>query len=370
MESQRERDLLQVEIKTLTERLKAYEALEVEVDQAVLRVAATQYRATPDSPERTSPPPSSSLLLPYHPSHTSPSSALNDIRGIPSHPESRMRQAVFLAQRLLHTEQQRDDALQRLDALTAQLHSETAAKQLAEDRLKLAAQPAVYLVNKLREEETLRVQYADRITVLTQQVQQWQRGYRKVDTENQQLRERLTLVLRQRGELETIKVMLHHLHYMQEHGSDDDEDDDASSSSDEEEPTDELAKKLLPWRPSHGDGEIEFELSSTTMEPERHAAVAESLGLPAETLQQLLKARMAGPHHHSNSSRSSSHHNSPKTASVASGSGIAAIHRRDRDAAAAADAAYDETFEEAPAGGDEDDDPEMIPLGYVRPEDH
>eukprot|EP01033_Poteriospumella_lacustris_P000392 gene392-252_t len=368
MESQRERDLLQVEIKTLTERLKAYEALEVEVDQAVLRVAATQYRATPDSPERTSPPPSSSLLLPYH-HHQHPSSALNDIRGIPSHPESRMRQAVFLAQRLLHTEQQRDDALQRLDALTAQLHSETAAKQLAEDRLKLAAQPAVYLVNKLREEETLRVQYADRITVLTQQVQQWQRGYRKVDTENQQLRERLTLVLRQRGELETIKVMLHHLHYMQEHGSDDDEDDASSSSSDEEEPTDELAKKLLPWRPSHGDGEIEFELSSTTMEPERHAAVAESLGLPAETLQQLLKARMAGPHHHSNSSRSSSHHNSPKTASVASGSGIAAMHRRDRDAAAAADAAYDEAFEEAP-GGDEDDDPEMIPLGYVRPEDH
>lgn len=374
MESQRERDLLQVEIKTLTERLKAYEALEVEVDQAVLRVAATQYRATPDSPERTSPPPSSSssLLLPYQ-HHQHPSSALNDIRGIPSHPESRMRQAVFLAQRLLHTEQQRDDALQRLDALTAQLHNETAAKQLAEDRLKLAAQPAVYLVNKLREEETLRVQYADRIAVLTQQVQQWQRGYRKVDTENQQLRERLTLVLRQRGELETIKVMLHHLHYMQEHGSDDDEDDASSSSSDEdeEEPTDELAKKLLPWKPSHGDGEIEFELSSTTMEPERHAAVAESLGLPAETLQQLLKARMAGPHHHSNSSRgSSSHHNSPKVASVASGSGIAAMHRRDRDAAAAAaaDAAYDETFEEAP-GGDEDD-PEMIPLGYVRPEDH
>lgn len=86
------------------------------------------------------------------------------------------------------------------------------------------------------------------------------------------------------------------------------------------------------------------------MEPERHAA---SLGLPPETLQQLLKARMAGLRLHSNSSgRISRSHRDAATADAADG-----------------DAAYDETFEEAP-GGDEDDDPEMIPLGYVRPEDH
>lgn len=336
MESEREREHLQMNIKSLTEKLQAYEALEVEVDRAVLRVAAKKH--------------TSDLA------HSHPDAIVADIRGIPSHPESRIRQAVFLAQRLLQTEKERDEVLKKLETVESSLLAEQQAKALAEDRLRLAAKPAVYLVNKLREEECLRVQLADRVTVLTKDVQHWQRAWRKNETEIEQLRERLTLVLRQRGELETIKVMLHHLHFMEEQGSDDDE----SSDSEEESREDDLTKKLLPWKPSGGDGEIEFELSST-MEPERHLSVATQLGLPEDTIQQLItnhQQRQQQLQQPTNSRNSGNSNQNSRSNHGKVSAGIAMTSTRTN------------SHEEDEEYYEDDEDPEMIPLGYVRPDEH
>lgn len=314
VESDRERERLNSDIRTLTDKLKAYEALEVEVDQAVMRIAAKNRDV-------------------MHPELTD----IHDIRGIPSNPESRVRQAVFLAQKLLQTERQRDEALQQVQTVEGELQKEKAGRLSAEDRLHMAAQPAVYLVNKLREEETLRVQLADRVTVLSKEVQKWKLAWQKDEKEIVQLRERLQLVLRQRGELETIKVMLHHLHYLQEHGSDDESSEDEVEDND----TDDLARKLLPWRPGADDGEIEFEMSSAG-EPERNA-VAEALGLPGDTMNQLL-AR------HSPSSNASS------------------TRRQQYQERGHPDESRLYTGEADVSRIGEDDDPEIIPMAYVRPD--
>ena len=103
-----QRQHLNHQLDQATLRLQAYEALEVEIDQAVLRTAAI---AEEEGVDNSSLPYSEQLKrkeLIYE-----SQAILKVARGIPSSPERRVKQAVFLAQRLLETERQRDEIRQQ-----------------------------------------------------------------------------------------------------------------------------------------------------------------------------------------------------------------------------------------------------------------
>lgn len=79
---------------------------------------------------------------------------LHSVKGIPTkQPERRVKQKVYLAQRLWEAERQRD--VMKLELKSAKAELATAMKQaeIAAENLTRAAQPTAYLVNKPRDEE-------------------------------------------------------------------------------------------------------------------------------------------------------------------------------------------------------------------------
>ena len=70
-----------------------------------------------------------------------------------------MKQAVFLAQRLLETERVRDNLQADLLKLRAELKAAQKNAEIATENLARAAQPASYLVSKLRDEESSKNAY-------------------------------------------------------------------------------------------------------------------------------------------------------------------------------------------------------------------
>lgn len=247
------------ESSSLQRQLSAYQALEVEVDRAVIRAAGRE--------------------------QTEREEELELVRGIPCSPERRVQQAVFLAQRLLQAEAQRDEARNKANILQAELEEMSKGKLRAEQQLHLAAQPAVYLVNKLRAEENRALQHEHRGKELLAALQKETKRKRAAVDEAEQLRERLQMVLKQRGELETVKAMLQSLHEMEirrerqeEESSDDDDDEDDEALPHEDEDY-RRQQQLQLWR-GGGDpldrGEVEFEVSSGGSGSDRRAAAASS----------------------------------------------------------------------------------------------
>ncbi len=105
--AEHDRARLQSELDAASLRLKAYEALEVEIDAAVVRAAADDDAAVIAAGGDSSAAMESAANL-------STGKLLRTVRGIPSNPERRVKQAVFLAQRLLETERHRDELLKKV----------------------------------------------------------------------------------------------------------------------------------------------------------------------------------------------------------------------------------------------------------------
>jgi len=192
------------ELERATSRLRAYEALEQEIDGAVMRAAANTGAAEV---------------------------VLDSVRGIPCSPERRVRQAVQLAQRLLETEAARDSLQQRLtesELLREQLQRQ---KETAEQGLARVAQPTSYLVGKLRDEEGLRVALQSQLEEARQQLDATRRSLQQASEENLQLRQRLLGLLQQRGELQGLRQMLSQLQQKQQQRRGSEEEDSGTESS-------------------------------------------------------------------------------------------------------------------------------------------
>eukprot|EP01039_Chlorochromonas_danica_P001114 gene1114-1217_t len=233
---------LQASLDQCKNKLEAYEALEVEIDDAVLRTA-------------------------QHPHGGESSSEVNMLtvqqqqfvlRGLPSHPQRRIAQAVHLAQRLLESDKRNavlSQQVQELEGIvdpvtviqslvgypsrvffTEKLRGKEIESDAAKVALSRAAQPTQYLVAKLRDEEALRAKAEKRCEGLKAEVQSLRQRGQQAQQETQALRDRLVLLLQQRGELQTVKAMLEELHAMHE----EEEEDSSSSDEDEEDDDDDV----------------------------------------------------------------------------------------------------------------------------------
>ena len=176
------------------ERLTAYEALEEEIDGAVLRVAQAGDKARANG----------------HPEGTQAVSAelLATLSQHPTHPERRAKQALLLAQRLLEMERQRDEARSALGEKLKEVAALQRHLDMSKEALARTAQPTVYLVTKLRDEEVAHSQALTRMTALKLEAERTESKRQAAVGEAQQLRARLAMVLSQRSEVAGLREMV------------------------------------------------------------------------------------------------------------------------------------------------------------------
>ncbi len=229
----REREL-QITLEQAQLRVKSYEALEVEIDEAVLRTAAQQESLAGDELLTTAQSKNHLALTDGRPAVDGLTNILPAIqRGlIPSDPQRRVRQAVYLAQRLLATEKRLSNSEKRVSELTDALTRAEGETETLKAQLGRCSQPVVYLTDKLSSEESKRVAAGleiERLKALNNQVMEALRVSRN---ENKELRDRLKLLLERRGELQVVKKLLEHVSEMDD---DDDESEEESESEEERE---------------------------------------------------------------------------------------------------------------------------------------
>ncbi|KAJ1400605.1 hypothetical protein B484DRAFT_458140, partial [Ochromonadaceae sp. CCMP2298] len=184
---------LRSDLEQASARLHAYEALEEEIDSAVVRTAQGDGAGAGGLADTE---------------QEAAERLVGSVRGIPTDPRRRVKQAVFLAQRLLEAEKQRDAGRAMAANLQTQLREARRAADMARENLTRAAQPTTYLVGKLRDEEGARAAAVSRCALVQAQLLQSQKRALLNGQEAAALRERLEELLQQRGELETVKVML------------------------------------------------------------------------------------------------------------------------------------------------------------------
>lgn len=222
-ETQHDTNALRAELEQQTRRLRAYETLEEEIDGAVMRTAGLYGANHSDT--------HSSALVDS--AEAAAQKLLQSVKGIPTNPERRVKQAVFLAQRLLESERQRDLLQSELKQVRADLTASKQQAQVAAENLTRAAQPTAYLVNKLRDEETAKAAFLNKCRSLEDEMGRCKHAELHARRESEQLKERLQSLLQQRGELETVKVMLAQLSAME--AQEDSSDSDGESSQEEPE---------------------------------------------------------------------------------------------------------------------------------------
>ncbi|KAJ1429024.1 hypothetical protein B484DRAFT_419235 [Ochromonadaceae sp. CCMP2298] len=223
-ESLRELSRLRAELEGAEGKLRAYEELEQEIDTAVMRTAG---RASDVGGL-------GGLSARAEEEAEAASQLLHSVKGIPTNPARRIRQAVFLAQRLLEAERGREGALEQLEQARAVLGEVTKQAEVAKENLSRAAQPHAYLVSKLREQEGKVTEAVARCKVLEGETATARRGQAAAVQEAVHLRDRLGSLLQQRGELQAVKAMLAQMHAMEE-GSSDGGDEDGDEYADEDE---------------------------------------------------------------------------------------------------------------------------------------
>lgn len=146
----------------------------------------------------------------------------------PTHPQRRMRHALSLTQRLLSVER-------RLSEKEAELAAaQKAQKELENERESLKVQltrcgrPAVYLTEKLQEEETRRVLAEQRTTAAQQELQKTRDLLQILQRDYEGLRERMQVLLAQRQDLQVVKQLLRDI---EESESESDSDSDSDSEA-------------------------------------------------------------------------------------------------------------------------------------------
>lgn len=212
--------VLRNELTQCNTRLRAYEALEEEIDSAVVRTAGLYgAKESHDSAELIESTEEAARKL------------MHSVKGIPTNPERRVKQAVYLAQRLLEAERKSDNLQLELKKAHEAVAAAEKKEKVAVENLSRAAQPTSYLVNKLRDEENAKAAFLNKCQALEAEAQRCRHAEATSRHEVEQLRERLQSLLQQRGELETVKVMLAHLSAMD---AEDEEDDDEEEDEEEE----------------------------------------------------------------------------------------------------------------------------------------
>ena len=242
------------ELDQALQRLRAYELLEDEIDAAVVRTAAMSGVKNPESfiPSISGNIDKNNNNNTNNNNHddddddedikitsttlTTTERLLQSVKGIPTNPERRVKQSIYLAQKLLEMERHRDELLHQLVVLQKELKEAKQQAHIAIDNLARTSQPTSYLVSKLREEEINKSAYANKCKSLEDDLTRCKVKVSAQKTENYQLRERLKSLLETRSELEHVKNLLVQLKNNQRIVEDDgDEDDGDEDDGDDEE---------------------------------------------------------------------------------------------------------------------------------------
>jgi hypothetical protein len=222
-EGQQEAQNLRAELEKTVRHLQAYEALEVEIDGAVVRTAGLHGRSGGGDGDGDG---DGEDAAAHGGVQEATNKLLQSVKGIPSNPERRIKQAVQLAHRLLEAERQRDVLRAQLTQAQADLAASAKKVAAAEENLTRAAQPTAYLVCRLRDEETAKLACLSKCRGLEAELQKTRKSAADSQREVAQLRERLGCLLQQRGELETVKVMLAQLSALECASEDEEEDEE------------------------------------------------------------------------------------------------------------------------------------------------
>jgi myosin heavy subunit len=167
-------------IERLEKKLCVYEALEMDIDETVERVGKDEARFEEGK-----------LLF-----------------QIARNPERRIQQAVALAHRLVETQKQRDEALKSTEELKAQNSQLEELALKAKEDLARVAQPTGYLVMKLREEEALKHAWIQKHRALEGELSKLSQDRDHQREEVEQLRDKLSSLLRQREEIESLRELV------------------------------------------------------------------------------------------------------------------------------------------------------------------
>lgn len=174
-------------------KLKAYEALEAEIDEAVLSTAATREVTQSGG------------------SVADGSSSLHAILSSGASLERRVSQSIHLARKLLESERERKAMVVQLNEARA---AETAAKQQASDAMetaKLCNQPTGYLVHKLREESAYRTAAQQHSKSLQDEIDKLRTRLAEKEGDLAKLTQKMKALLQNRSELSDIRVLLEHM---------------------------------------------------------------------------------------------------------------------------------------------------------------
>ena len=155
---------------------------------------------------------------------------------MPSQPERRARQAVLLAQKVLETEKQRDGARAEAAELREAYKAAKEQEKGAEEALKRSSQPTVYLVTKLRDEEAAHALTQAKVKSTNTQLRKKEAQLGALNKDYTDVKERLTLILHQRADIDKIRDVLESLTAARDGdeasmGDDIDEDDDGGSGA-------------------------------------------------------------------------------------------------------------------------------------------
>ncbi len=174
----------------------------------------------------------------------------------------------------METERARDALQADLSKLREEVKTAKKSLAMAQENLTRAAQPASYLVSKLRDEEGHKNAYLAKCNSLEAELVRTQKECTESRRECKALKERLQVLLQSRGELETVKEMIaqmgaHLAAEARDDESSDESDSDTESESDGESRQD--TKGSSRSRGSYG-GSAEEKRQSLSPASSRHSS--------------------------------------------------------------------------------------------------
>ncbi len=166
------------------------------------------------------------------------SSVLAEFSGYPINPQRRLQQAVAATTRAIQLEKERDLLLSELSAVKAELTQVRHDLESSNTALDRCSKPVSFLANKLRQQDDEIVENKKVIAGNATEINNLTETKKQLLEENASLRHRLELLLKQRGEVEALRVLLAQLQREEEEGP---EVDSSSDNDDVEAPAETTA---------------------------------------------------------------------------------------------------------------------------------
>lgn len=241
-EARHGQELLEVtaERDALKHRLAVYEAMETNIDKAVVMVAAGSDHRHSSGSE-------------VHP-------ALRDFLNLPTDPNRRLSQCIAAVGRALEVEKERDQLLIDLSRKSDEFRETQRRLAVADAALARVPHPHGYLVNKLRDLDDVISRQAVQLTACEEKVKALTVTVAETEEGKRLVAHRLEQLLRQRADVEGLRVLLERMQQCEE----DDVYASSSESEEDEQPVD-MPKAVSSAKRMSTEGKDSFNDSISSM---------------------------------------------------------------------------------------------------------